>query len=119
MGILGRKAKREQSDRSITDLSRTQLAAGPAAAIPSSFVRAVPFPDLGETEFVYAESVRAMLPRGADDFAAAETLGGSLMAANGGYGFGGAVRDSLGRPVSPKWLDVSCVAARVALCAGG
>jgi hypothetical protein len=73
------------------------------------FDRVVPFPDLEDAEYVYVETVRELLPRGADDFAATEALGASLMAANGGYGFGGVMRDSLGRRLSPRlWLNASC-----------
>lgn len=74
------------------------------------FDRVVSFPDLDDAEFVYVETVRELLPRGADDFRATEALGANLMAANDGYGFGGVVRDSLGRPVTPTWLNVSGVA---------
>ena len=99
--------------------SLTEPSAVPASNTVSRFFdRVVPFPNLGDAEFVYVETVRELLPRGADDFAATEALGTSLMATNGGFGFGGVVRDSIGRTVSPTWMNASCVAvdrSRIAL----
>jgi hypothetical protein len=111
VGIFRKKTKDDRGYRDVSNLS------GAPATVPESvpaagfFDRLVQFPDLGEAEFLYVETVRELLPRAADDFAATEALGATLMAANGGYGFGGVIRDSLGRPVTPTWINANCVAA--------
>jgi len=85
--------------------------AGPPAPSATFFDRVVEFPELQQAEYVYVETVRELgRMRHTDDFTSTEAVGLSLMAANGGYGFGGVVRDSLGRPVTPRWLSAGCVA---------
>jgi hypothetical protein len=72
--------------------------------------REIAFPELDRAEFVYSETVRAVLPDEEDGFWATEQLGEHLRDVNDGYGFGGVVRDSRGRPVSPAWMDTKCCA---------
>jgi hypothetical protein len=110
MSIFGR---RQRDDREYRDLSG--LADEPAVSASNAatriFDRDVPFPNLDDAEFIYVETVRELgRERRIDDFAATEDLGATLMAANDGYGFGGVVRDSVGRPVTPNWLSAASVA---------
>lgn len=110
MGIFGRKQKNDRGYRDASSLAGQAVKVESAAAM-RFFDRVVPFPNLDSAEFIYVETVRE-LGRGqrTDDFGATEGLGATLMAANDGYGFGGVVRDSLGRSVTPNWLNATCVA---------
>lgn len=105
MSIFGRKPKNDHVARDVSS------PIGPSATTTQFFDRVVAFPKLDDADFMYVETVRELgRVRRTDDFAATDALGASLMGSNDGYGFGGVVRDSLGRPVTPSWLNVKCAA---------
>ncbi len=71
--------------------------------------RPILFPDLSRSEYLFVETVRALLPPEQDTFPEVEALAERLIARRG-CGFGGAAFDDRGQLISPPWVAAQSAA---------